>query len=206
MNKKPYIVGIAGCSGSGKTTVIKRIFSNMPKGSVAIVSQDNYYKDIEEQHVDHNGVTNFDLPSSIDKSKFIEDMTLLANDNVIVKEEYHFNNPEARPSQVKIEPAPIIIMEGLFICHYQEIFNKLDLLVFIDAPQDTMLKRRIIRDDRERGYDEKSVRYQWDNHVWPSFMTYLNPYSKAADIVINNYKDYKKGLEILMDHLKAKIN
>ena len=97
-------------------------------------------------------------------------------------------------------------MEGLFIFHFEEIRELLDLRVFLDVREDIKLQRRIKRDAVERGYEEKTVRYQWDNHVMPSYKAYLRPYRDDANVIITNNFTYDKGLMVLVDHLKIKLS
>ncbi len=202
---KPYIIGIAGGSASGKTSFLRDIKSQMPKGSVCIISQDNYYKPLEEQEKDRNGVVNFDLPGSINRVTFYRDLININNGKEITIKEYTFNNKNKTPGKIVVKPAPIIIMEGLFIFHYEEIRKSLDLRVYIDARENVKLERRIKRDSKERGYPENEIKYQWDNHVMPSYKKYLRPYRDDSHIIITNNSHYKKGLEVLVNHMKSHL-
>jgi uridine kinase len=199
---QPYIVGIAGGSASGKTSFLKRLQENIGVESLAIVSQDNYYLPKEEQFTDDNGEINFDLPTSIDKQQFFSDVVALVSGKSIQIEEYSFNNPEQESTSITIEPSPIIVVEGLFVFHYPHIRELLDLRVYIDVREDIKLNRRIKRDGSERGYNEAIVRYQWENHVMPSFKKFLKPYRDDSHVIITNNITYDKGLEVLCDHLK----
>lgn len=203
MDWKPYIVGIAGGSASGKTSFLKDLKENMPKGSVCIISQDNYYKPIHEQFIDENGEVNFDLPDSINREHFYNDLTKIKNGESITIKEYTFNNKDKEPGMLVVKPAPIIVMEGLFIFHYEEIRKSLDLRVYIDARENVKLERRIKRDIQERGYPEQSVIYQWNNHVVPSYKKFLRPYRDDCHIIVTNNSHYSKGLDVLVNHLKA---
>ena len=142
MNWEPYIIGIAGGSASGKTSFLKDLKDKMPKGSVCIISQDNYYKPIEEQQTDENGEVNFDLPESIDRNHFYDDLKKLRQGDTIKIKEYTFNNKDKEPGHLLVKPAPVIVMEGLFIFHYEEIKKALDLRIYIDAHESVKLERR----------------------------------------------------------------
>lgn len=194
-------MGIAGGSASGKTSFLRELKEMMPEGSLCIVSQDNYYKPQEEQQRDRQGQVNYDLPSSIDRSSFHKDLLSLINGEAVERTEYTFNNPNAEPKTVRMEPAPIIVVEGLFVFHYTDIRNLLDLRIYLDVREDIKLQRRIQRDSVERGYPEQVVRYQWDNHVMPSYKKFLKPYRDEAHIIITNNISYTKGLEVLCNHL-----
>lgn len=205
MKSKFYIVGIAGGSASGKTSFLKDIKCSLPEGAVSIISQDNYYLPKENQVVDDQGEINFDLPTSINRHEFFEDLKKLISGETIERKEYGFNVGSSDPTLVITKPAPIIIMEGLFVFHYEEIRELLDLRVYIDVRDDIKLERRILRDAIERGYNENSVRYQWDNHVLPSYKKFLRPYRDSSDIIITNNISFNKGCEVLVNHLKAKL-
>lgn len=205
MTQRPYIVGIAGGSASGKTSFLKALRKRMPENSISIVSQDNYYKPFESQEKDSNGEVNFDLPTAICRESFHKDLQALMTGKCVRVKEYTFNNPEKTPCEIELAPAPIIVMEGLFIFHYDEIRSFLDLKVYIDAKEHIKLKRRIQRDSAERGYPEKTVRYQWKEHVSPSFRKFLRPYRDNSDIIITNNVRFDKGLEVLINHLNTKI-
>jgi len=205
MKSKFYIVGIAGGSASGKTSFLKNLKNSLPEGSVSIISQDNYYLPKESQLVDEQGEINFDLPTSINRQEFFEDLKKLISGETIERKEYGFNVGNIESTMVSIKPAPIIIMEGLFVFHYEEIRELLDLKVYIDVRDDIKLERRILRDAIERGYNEHSVRYQWDNHVLPSYKKFLRPYRDSSDIIITNNISFNKGCEVLVNHLKVKL-
>jgi len=200
-----HIIGVAGGSASGKTSFLRDLVEMLPKGGVSIISQDNYYHPKEMQYVDENGEINFDLPTSIDREQFHKDLVDLSSGKSITKKEYTFNNKSAEPRLITIEPAPIIILEGLFIFYFEEIRKMLDLRVFLDVREDIKLSRRIKRDAKERGYSEEVVRYQWDNHVLPSYKAYLRPFRDDANIIITNNFTYDKGLRVFADHLNMVI-
>ncbi|MBX7203389.1 MAG: uridine kinase [Bacteroidia bacterium] len=202
MSFKPYIVGISGGSASGKTSFLRKLREGMPEDTVCIVSQDNYYLPMAQQQRDDNDQINFDLPSSIQRQQFFEDMQRLKSGQVVQINEYTYNNAARQVDKLVLEPAPIIIMEGLFIFHYEEIREELDLKVYIDARDEVKLERRLKRDILERGYSEEAILYQWHNHVLPCYSQFLRPYRDDADIIVTNNKSFDKGLSVLLDHLK----
>lgn len=203
MKPSHFIIGIAGGSGSGKTTLLRAIFDRFNKEEIALISQDNYYLPKEAQEVDENGLPNFDLPSSIDRASFSRDIDRLKSGETLEYLEYTFNNPEAAPKKVIVEPAPVIIMEGLFVFHYTEILDQLHYRVYVDAHHETRLERRIRRDAAERGIEEPAVRYQWDNHVRPSELQFLEPYKDKCHLVIDNSHNFDDGLGILTRTIEA---
>jgi len=189
MNKnKPFIIGIAGGSGSGKTFFLNSFLHHFKNDEVTLVSQDDYYIPAGEMTQEENKLYNFDLPSTIDDDQFLHDIKQLVKGEVVYKKEYNFNNPLAVVKILEINPAPIIIVEGLFILHFKEIANLLDHKIFIEADEPVALARRIRRDGMERGYSEEDVLYKWHNHVVPAYKEFLLPYKdESHQVVINNF-------------------
>ncbi len=187
MSNRPYIIGVAGGSGSGKTFFLKCFLAHFTDAEVCLVSQDDYYIPVAHNMTpEENKLYNFDLPRTIDRKHFFDDITSLINGNTITKKEYTFNNPNAVPKLLEIKPAPILIVEGLFIMHFSEIAGLLDMKIFIDADEHIALQRRLKRDLLERGYSHDDVMYKWENHVVPAYKEYLLPYRDTSDKVIPN--------------------
>lgn len=208
MNNKPFIIGIAGGSGSGKTFFLNSFLHHFKQDEVTLVSQDDYYFPAGEMTQEENKLYNFDLPRTIDHEQFLLDIKKLTKGEVIYKKEYNFNNPLAVTKILEINPAPIIIVEGLFILHFKEIAALLDHRIFVEAEDSVALQRRIKRDGMERGYPEEDVLYKWHNHVVPAYKEFLLPYKGTCDtIVINNHDtpdDIIKITEEISGNLKEK--
>ncbi|RDV15129.1 uridine-cytidine kinase [Pontibacter diazotrophicus] len=203
--QKPFIVGITGGSASGKTTFLNQLLTSFSPENVCLVSQDNYYKAREFQTKDLNGVVNFDLPSCIDDKAYAHDILKLSQGETVYRTEYTFNNPNVVPKQLEFKPAPIVVVEGIFVFYFEEIAKLLDLKVYIDAKEYIKLQRRIVRDRIERGYDLEDVLYRYTHHVAPTYEKYIKPYKNDADIVIPNNNHFERGLEVLTTFLNAKI-
>ncbi len=200
---KPLIVGITGGSGSGKTTFIRKLHERFSREELCILSQDDYYRPREEQYRDEQGIHNFDLPHSIDKKAFVRDVKRLMKGEVVRRQEYTFNNENATPRFLAFEPAPILIVEGLFVFHFKKIRRLLDLKVFLHAKENLKVIRRIKRDQVERNYPIEDVLYRYEHHVLPTFERYIKPYMDEADLVINNNQQFDWGLEVLSGFLQA---
>ncbi|MCJ8209632.1 uridine-cytidine kinase [Mucilaginibacter sp. RS28] len=184
---KPYIIGVAGGSGSGKTFFLKCFLEHFKPEEVCLVSQDDYYIPVaHEMTPEENKLYNFDLPHTIDNEHFFDDIEKLVRYETVYKQEYTFNNPNAVPKTLEVKPAPILIVEGLFILHFKEIAHLLDLKIFIDTEEDIALQRRLKRDLLERGYSHDDVMYKWVNHVVPAYKEFLLPYKDECDKVITN--------------------
>ena len=203
MDSRPLLIGIAGGSGSGKTTLLSELVKALPKGSATVLTQDNYYLPQEHQVIDAQGETNFDLPQGIDRASFVRDILALKRGEAIQVAEYTFNNDASSDTMVHVPSANIIVTEGLFVFHFSEVFEQMDLSVFVDAPEQTRLQRRINRDAVERGYDEADVRYRWKNHVLPAERAYLDPYRNAVDLTVDNSESYHGGVEAIVKRIQA---
>jgi uridine kinase len=201
----PYTIGITGGSGSGKTFFIRNLASRFSESEICLISQDHYYYPRETQKVDDRGVKNFDLPESIDHAQFVKDIQVLKSGNVLKKQEYTFNNPKVVPKVLEFKPAPIIIVEGLFVQYIPEIEQELDLKIFIEAKDHLKLSRRIRRDNEERGYDLDDVLYRYQNHVMPVYENFIDPLKHRADIVIPNNSKFDNALDLLTLAIKAKL-
>jgi len=185
---KPFIIGITGGSGSGKTFFLKCFLEHFTSDEVSLVSQDDYYFPVAHNMTKEEiGLYNFDLPSTIDHQHFEDDIDKLISGETILKKEYTFNNPDAIPKILEIKPAPILIVEGLFILHFKKIAASLDLKIFIEADDDIALQRRLKRDPLERGYSHDDVMYRWEHHVVPAYKEFLLPYrDECEQIIVNN--------------------
>jgi uridine kinase len=200
-----YTIGITGGSGSGKTFFIKSLASRFSESELCLISQDHYYHPRESQKEDERGVKNFDLPESIDFKQFQHDIQVLKGGQVLKKKEYTFNNPSASPKELEFKPAPIIIIEGLFVQYFPDIERELDLKIFIEAKDYLKLSRRIRRDNEERGYDLDDVLYRYQNHVMPIYESLISPLKHRADLVIPNNNKFDKALDLITLALKAKL-
>lgn len=198
----PLVIGITGGSGSGKTTFIKLLREPFHEDDVCVISQDDYYKPRTHQEKDAQGIINFDLPKSIDKKSFLLDIEKLMAGQVVERQEYTFNNERSEPKTLVFKPAPVIIVEGLFVFHYRKVNALLDLRVFLHAKENLKVIRRIRRDQMERNYPIDDVLYRYEHHVMPAFEKYLQPYIEHADLVVNNNKDFNMGLKVVQGFIK----
>ncbi|MFM2401123.1 MAG: hypothetical protein RI950_640 [Bacteroidota bacterium] len=203
--ERPFIIGITGGSASGKTLFLSRLMEQFQSDDICLLSQDNYYRSIEEQTKDHNGIENFDLPGAIDDKAFAADIARLQNGEIVSRLEYTFNNSVKVPDMLHFHPRKILVVEGIFVFHFPEVAQLLDLKIFIDAQDKIKLKRRIKRDNEERGYDLQDVMYRWKYHVKPTYEEFIRPHKRSCDIVIPNNQHFEKGLEVIVSYLKNQI-
>lgn len=202
----PFLIGVTGGSASGKSLFLSRLLSEFGKDEITLISQDNYYHTRDKQPLDENGVKNFDTPQSIDAERFSHDIHQLSDNKEVTLQEYTFNNPNATPRMLTFKPSPIIVVEGLFVMYFPQIREQLDLKIFIDAKDHIKLKRRIIRDKVERGYDLDDVLYRYEKHVMPTFYKYLDPLRHEADLVIPNNTSFDNALQVFTGFVRYKLN
>ncbi len=203
--KKPYLIGITGGSGSGKTTFVNSLKVAFGSEQICFISQDDYYHPKEKQKEDDKGVINFDLPKSIDKKAFLQDIECLREGGKVYRMEYTFNNKEKKAKQLEFHSAPIIIVEGIFIFHFKKIRKLLDLKVYLHAKENLKVIRRIKRDRVERNYPLDDVLYRYEKHVLPTFERYIRPYMDQADLIVNNNEGFHAGLDVLIGFLDGKL-
>ena len=153
MKNKPYVIGISGGSGAGKTYFLNCFLENFHHQQICLVSQDDYYKKVNDNMTaEENRDFNFDLPECVEIELFKKDVSDLLSSKTVYKQQYTFNNSSAETKLLEIKSAPILIIEGLFIYHYPNLNQLFDYKIFIDAPEEIALKRRVKRDATERGY------------------------------------------------------
>lgn len=205
MERPPYIVGITGGSGSGKTLFLKKLMSSFSPQQLSLLSLDNYYKPRNEQPRDDRGIENFDLPESLDRDRFFKDLQKLKMGEDLSIEEYTFNNDQVIPGMIEIKSAPIIVVEGIFTFYFEEVNDLLDFKIYIEAPDYLMLTRRITRDARERGYDLNDVLYRFQHHVTPSFKKYIEPLKHDSDVIIPNHNGFAVALSMVVTFLQNRL-
>ncbi|MEP7195134.1 MAG: P-loop NTPase fold protein [Saprospiraceae bacterium] len=199
------IIGLSGGSGSGKTSFINELRKSFNTNELGLISEDNYFKEIELQHVDQNGVVNFDIPEAIDHESLLKDLNRLLQNLPVSRLEYVFNNNSKERNEIRIEPAKIYILEGIFIFHNREIFDLLDLKVLIHAKDQLKIDRRIKRDQIERNYPIDDVLYRYKHHVMPAYKNYIQPYFDDMDIIVNNNAHFNRALDLFKSYLKDQI-
>jgi uridine kinase len=149
-------------------------------------------------------VHNFDTPHSIDFEQYAADIRMLQAGETVYREEYTFNNAAKTPKMLTFVSSPVVVVEGIFVLYYPELAELLDLKIFIDAKDHIKLKRRIIRDKVERGYDLDDVLYRYEMHVMPTYEKYIKPFKNEADLIVTNNHNFDKALEVIRTYLRYK--
>jgi uridine kinase len=188
VKKDCLIIGICGGSGSGKTTILEELMHLLKDHKPALLSLDNYYRDISEQQKDEQGHVNFDLPSAFDSDRFCQDLKRLKKGESLHIKKYQFNHRD-REEYIDIPASKIILTEGIFLFNIPEVVEMIDVKIFVELDLDVQLQRRLQRDVRERGYDANAVLYQWENHVLPAYRKFIEVHKNEADIAVMNDGD-----------------
>ncbi len=166
---------------------------------------DNYYLNSDEQIQDAEGFINFDLPTSFQREKFCRDLMLLKDGQDIEIPRYEFKI-EGGSDNISIKSSEVIIVEGLFIYHYDDVIDNLDYKVMVQLPMPIAYERRLKRDITERDYTEEVTRYRYMNHVEPAYQKFIDPHMPKMDLIVDNTESLTEGEEVLKDIIKGRIN
>lgn len=196
------MIGIAGGTGSGKSTVTNEIHKNITESNIAIIEQDSYYKAQDHLSYDERVKTNYDHPFAFDNELLVSHLKDLLNGKAIEKPIYDFEQHNRKKDTIKVEPRDIIILEGILILNEKEIRNLLDIKIYVDTDADVRLIRRILRDIKERGRSLDSIILQYINTVRPAHLQFVEQSKKYADIIIPEGGHNKVAIDIIL----AKIN
>lgn len=202
---RPILIGIAGGTGSGKTTVAKAIFSALPKTNIAIIEQDSYYNDQSEMSYDERIKTNYDHPLSFDNKLLHRQLVDLLNGKTIEKPVYNFSIHNRSEETLKVESKDIIILEGIMILEDESLRDIMDIKIFVDTDPDVRIIRRIVRDINERGRTLESVIAQYLKTVKPAHEQFIEPSKKFADIIIPEGGYNKVAIDIMVAKVKSII-
>ncbi len=199
------IIGIAGGSGSGKTTVVKKIINSLPINSVSVISQDAYYKDQSHLTKEEQKKINFDHPSSIEFSLLKEHLIQLKEGKSIQMPDYDYETCSRGNNPTTVEPGRIIIVEGILIFTDPELRKELDIKVFVSADSDDRLMRIMQRDIRERGRTYEDVLEHYSKYVKLMHREFIAPTKRFADIIIPEGGNNHVGIEILTSRIDKKL-
>ncbi|HUP01223.1 MAG TPA: uridine kinase [Gemmatimonadota bacterium] len=178
------VIGIAGGTGSGKTTVASNIVRRLELDAVTIIQQDAYYRDLADLAPMHRETRNFDHPDSIEHDLFARHVAALKAGEEIEHPVYDFTRHVRKRESVRISPRDVIIAEGILLFHLPEVRGLLDIKIYVDTPADIRLLRRITRDIRERGRTLGSVTEQYLRTVRPMHEEFVEPSKRHADVII----------------------
>ena len=191
------IIGIAGGTGSGKTTVVSKILQNLNANEVNVLSQDNYYHDNTHLSLQEREKLNYDHPKSIDFDLLVKHVQALKNGESIEQPIYSFVTHTRTGNHVLVEPREVLIVEGILILTSKELLKEFDLKVFVHADNDERLIRRIRRDTQERGRDLEEVLHRYQTTLKPMHDEFIEPSKSYADIIIPNMRPNTVAIDFL---------
>lgn len=199
------IIGIAGGTGCGKTTVVNTILKELPQDEVVVISQDSYYKDTTHLSYEDRVKINFDHPRSIDFDLLVSHLNELRKGNSIQQPVYSFVQHNRTGDSVLTKPRKVIIVEGILILTNPEIRDLFDIKIFVHADSDERLIRRLKRDINERGRDIEEVLTRYQNTLKPMHQQFIEPMKEYADIIIPNNKYNTVAVDIVKTIINERL-
>ncbi|MDD4576560.1 MAG: uridine kinase [Bacteroidales bacterium] len=199
-------IGVAGGSGSGKTTVVKEIVNSLPKNSVSVIYLDSYYKDNEHLSPEEKQKINFDHPSSFEFNLLIKHLDDLCQQKTVQMPVYSYITCARAKETITIYPRKVIIVEGILTFSNARLRDKLDIKVFVDADSDDRLMRIVQRDIVERGRNVKQVLEHYEKFVKPMHLTFIEPTKRYADIIVPQGGQNQQAIEILASRIRFNLN
>ncbi|MCF0218524.1 MAG: uridine kinase [Muribaculaceae bacterium] len=200
------IIGIAGGTGSGKTTVVNKIISNLGSDEVAVMGQDNYYRDLSHLPPEDRQKINFDEPAAIEWPLLVSHIKALKNGESVEMPVYSYLTCTRQEETIHIEPRDVIIVEGILVLNDVELRDLLDVRVFVDADADERLIRVIARDCVERGRTPMMVINRYQEVLKPMHQLYIEPSKKAADLIVPQGGNNIVAIQLLTDYIKGQIS
>ncbi|MCL2098343.1 MAG: uridine kinase [Bacteroidales bacterium] len=200
------IIGIAGGTGSGKTTVVRKIAELLPKGQVAILSQDSYYKDSGHLPLEERLALNFDHPDSLDFELLIKDLKTLKVGKSIQQPVYSYLTCTRSEESIEVLPHEVVIVEGILIFTSAALRKLMDIKIFVDADADDRLGRVICRDIVERGRDVQAVLERYEKTVKPMHLQFIEPSKRYADLIIPQGGHNEVGIDMLRAIIERTIS
>lgn len=202
---KTTIIGIAGGSGSGKTSVTSEIMKDLDGYSVALIEQDYYYKDQSHMSFEDRLKTNYDHPFAFDNERLVNDLKNLKEGNVIEVPTYDYSNHTRSDKTIRFEPKDVIILEGIFALENEELRDLMDVKIYVDTDADLRILRRLTRDIKERGRTMDSVIDQYLSVVRPMHIQFIEPTKKYADIIIPEGGSNKVAIDIMTTKIQSLV-
>jgi uridine kinase len=200
------VVGVAGGSGSGKTTIAHAIVDSLPQGSTSLLEHDNYYKDLRHLSVEQRAKVNFDHPDSLDNALFVSHLDELRAGCAIKRPQYDFATHSRHEQLVHVEPTPIIVVEGILVLADSELRARMDIKVFVDTDADIRVMRRIRRDLEHRGRSFSQVRTQYYETVRPMHLAFVEPSKRYADLIVPEGGENRVALAMIAASLREHVN
>ena len=199
----PLVIGIAGGTGSGKTTVARALAEGLPAREVAVIDHDSYYRDRSDLSFEERTHLNYDHPDSLDNDLFVEHLSALRAGQAVEVPIYDFVTHQRRPERRRIEPARLIIVEGILVFVEDRVRALMDIKLFVDTDADLRVFRRIRRDIEHRGRSFQSIREQYYSTVRPMHLQFVEPSKRWADLIIPEGGQNHVALDLIRGKLAA---
>ena len=199
------IIGIAGGTGSGKTTVVNKIVQHLPEGEVCVIPQDSYYKSTDNLSFEERTKINFDHPRAIDFDLLIQHLKALKKGKTINQPVYSFATHNRTKDVIKTHPRKVVIVEGILIFNNEELRNLFDIKIFVHADTDERLIRRVRRDILERGRDIEEVLNRYQTTLKPMHQQFIEPTKNFADIIIPNDRHNTVAIDIVRSVINERL-
>ncbi len=200
------IIGIAGGSGSGKTTVVKKIINNLPEDAVSLIPQDAYYYDNGHLSPEEKLKINFDHPNSIEFDLLVKDIEKLKKGDAIDQPIYSYVTCARAEETIKVKPKPVIIVEGILILTNEKLRDLLDIKLFVATDPDDRLMRIIRRDVQERGRNYNDALIHYEKYVKPMHQQFIEPTSLFADVIIPQGGQNKVAIDMVTSRIKMTLS
>jgi uridine kinase len=201
-----FIIGIAGGTGSGKTTVVRKIMERLPKGEVGIISQDSYYKDSSHIPVEDRQKINFDEPAAFDWNLLLDHLKMLKQGKAIEMPTYSYLTCTRQEETVHMEPHDVVLIEGILVMSDPRLRKMMDIKVFVDADGDDRLIRVISRDCIERGRTAQEVIDRYQQVLKPMHLMHIEPCKRYVDIIVPEGGHNEVAINLLTDYIKTRLN
>ena len=202
---KPFLIGIAGGTGSGKTSVARRIYESLHVESAAFLDYDAYYKELGHLSLEERGAINFDHPDSLDVELFIHHLERLIEGDAIEKPVYDFTRHTRAPETVRVEPRDVVLVDGILLFADATLREMFDLKIFVDTEADVRFIRRLRRDLEERGRSLDSVIEQYLKTVRPMHFEFVEPTKRYADVILPRGGQNTAGIEVIAARIRERL-
>jgi uridine kinase len=205
MARRPVVIGIAGGSGSGKTTVIRQIIDGLDPAHIAVIEHDAYYRDLSHLPLDARRATNFDHPDALETELLLLHLDGLIGGQSIQKPTYDFQQHTRRRETVAVEPRSVILVDGILVLAEPELAARMDIKLFVDTDDDVRLMRRIRRDLSERGRTIEDILHQYEQTVRPMHLQFVEPSRRRADLIIPRGGHNRVAIDLVLSRIRALI-
>lgn len=200
------VIGIAGGTGSGKTTVVRKIIEQLPVGDVAVLAQDAYYRDNAHLPLEERQQINFDHPNSIEFELLTEHIRRLRKNEQVAQPIYSYLTCTRAAETIPVDPHKVVIVEGILCLTQEELRKQMDIKIFVDCEADVRLSRVIQRDIIERGRNVAQVLERYEKTVRPSHQQFIEPTKQFADIIVPQGGNNKVAIDIMTQYIEKHLN